>query len=702
MNKLTGKTYSIINRLPHFYQDSDNALLVQLLEIFSQRLEKAETDLYNLHRAHHVETADNQGMTGYIAPAEQRGDMDKIFTLFLEALGGTSQLVKVSPKFTIRSIDIKSLSRVLAENEQPIIEYVRTKLTDQLVDLLDKYYIGYAQFSPNEIGACFAQHLLLGNSHVEEKSPVSKYIKKLLLKDSTLAELLDSYGGEDEISANFSYLLSEFLNKKILTDPSLYSRNKKHFLEIINQNYSNVDIVNDEVIGEIQKKKYYRKIALYEYIEIHNTELKLRSDDIIRFNRMLLGEEYEFNSSQTGFVLKDIPCFELIQTELLKELNILLYEQDLFQKEYFSEMEDDFTYLKERHKDNIVWFNRGLFEKIFPGEIEKSHTPYRERMQAMIKVLLNGASTKEGILDIVAANLGIIGDSVEAKDARDLIEIEEYDPKSQVFYNDSVTFYEEFTINNSNPHEETPEFRITISSGIERGFAEISIINAETNESIDFEDNIKKAYIKDKNTIVFKNNHVYINEVKIADFKNISIPSGESRWRFEAKLYDEDKDVEEDIKDQKRLAGRFDSACTFDDSSFVTDEDVVDINVLSPFYTPGVFKVLIPWHIKGFTDVYTETPDHPRHQILSLVNKVKAAGVQASVSYFDINREDHNIIDKLSFKINGKLFQQKHDIEEEYDFASSHGIEEDHDVDDVFEPAGRFDYTAFDSLNTFK
>lgn len=54
--------------------------------------------------------------------------------------------------------------------------------------------------------------------------------------------------------------------------------------------------------------------------------------------------------------------------------------------------------------------------------------PYRERLRDLIQVLMRGASTQQGILDLVAANLGIFADSEAAQAARKTITIEEFQP----------------------------------------------------------------------------------------------------------------------------------------------------------------------------------------------------------------------------------------------------------------------------------
>jgi hypothetical protein len=57
--------------------------------------------------------------------------------------------------------------------------------------------------------------------------------------------------------------------------------------------------------------------------------------------------------------------------------------------------------------EDLTRLNRLLLEAAFPTQLERRDAPYRDRLLRLITVLKTGASTKEGIVDIVAANLGI-------------------------------------------------------------------------------------------------------------------------------------------------------------------------------------------------------------------------------------------------------------------------------------------------------
>ena len=85
---------------------------------------------------------------------------------------------------------------------------------------------------------------------------------------------------------------------------------------------------------------------------------------------------------------------------------------------------------------------------------------YRRRIKALIRILMEGASDRAGIQAIVAANLGIFGDSQEAVDAIQQIEIEEYLPEYVSTVPQEVNFYETFFIKNPSPDNVEPDVTI--------------------------------------------------------------------------------------------------------------------------------------------------------------------------------------------------------------------------------------------------
>ena len=119
-----------------------------------------------------------------------------------------------------------------------------------------------------------------------------------------------------------------------------------------------------------------------------------------------------------------------------------------------------------------------------------------------------------------------------------------------------------------------------------------------------------------------------------------------------------------------------------------------------------VFTVVIPWHIAGYTDKFEETADHPRNQILDLVNRVRAAGVRAYVAYKQSFAEDHTHTAGLGLKVSGEnvpgyLLAHTLDLSDNLRASNIDRSQENHDISDSLALNGRFDVTYFDSLNTF-
>ena len=82
---------TIISRLPGFYQSQDRQnVLYRWIETFGKELNAAEEDLIHVMRAHWVNWANNEDSKGF--DTSDKGDLDSIFSLYVEALGGTSLL----------------------------------------------------------------------------------------------------------------------------------------------------------------------------------------------------------------------------------------------------------------------------------------------------------------------------------------------------------------------------------------------------------------------------------------------------------------------------------------------------------------------------------------------------------------------------------------------------------------------------------
>jgi hypothetical protein len=687
---LTGKTVSILERLPHFYHaEVAGGVLAAWVDIFGRRLERAEIDLYRVLRAHHVETADNEGAQGYIAPPEKRGDLDKIFALYLEALGGTALLVKVNPRFTVRSLDARRLSAALTEDATPLNAYVGKKLRLSTWKLLLRYSANRALFKANEIRPSFALSLLL------EKEGPAAFIRGRLAPATR--KLLSAYTGASSLDPALQAALSSDLNERILRDPQLYLRNEAFFsaLPLTVTTLKLLRSVYRETLAErysAEKNPTLRQQLLGMLEDVEPAPIPV-GDDQIRLNRMLLeaaSEKSKKSDQPWNFPIRNIPALEDVRSALVDEFNRLLDDPELYSEERFPDLVEDYPNLKKRYAKEPVWLNRTLLENAYPYELEKSYVPYRERLRGLIRVLRRGASSRQGIIDIVAANLGIVGDDPQTRSAKAQILVEEYDPERTHFFDGVTSLFQEFEVNNTNPGEETPEIWVRMLESPTKEICNLRFIDLASRRQIRVATRLQQG-----DTLVFKGAAVSLNGVACPDTPIGGIPvipPGISRWRFEADLVSEDGTA--------RPAGRF-GQTNFDDSVWVSGDPVVQVEVLSYSYTPGAFTVLIPWHIPGFTDKFAETAEHPRHQILSLVNRVKAAGVQAQVAYHQLFSEDHAQTYRLGLALQGELLSDIQEMSDRMTASNTQNTREDQDIGDSLSLAGRFDLTSFDSLNKF-
>ncbi|HEX5869040.1 MAG TPA: hypothetical protein VFY65_01420, partial [Longimicrobium sp.] len=138
----------------------------------------------------------------------------------------------------------------------------------------------------------------------------------------------------------------------------------------------------------------------------------------------------------------------------------------------------------------------------------------------------------------------------------------------------------------------------------------------------------------------------------------------------------------------------------FDRAVLAPSEPAVELEVLSQEYQPGTFTVVIPWNIPGFTDRF-DAADHPRNQILGLVQRVRAAGVEGRVAYRQMFAEDHAVDAALRLHVGGPLLLHDHDAGDALSASSRQSAREDQDAQDTLTLSGVLDHTRFDSLNTF-
>lgn len=363
----------------------------------------------------------------------------------------------------------------------------------------------------------------------------------------------------------------------------------------------------------------------------------------------------------------------------------------------------------------------------YPNEIEKSYIPYRERLKGLIRVLQNGAATKQGIIDIVAANLGIVGDDQSAREAKEKIQVEEFLPelitqnfKIRPFSEDSNNPESgeppaEFTVQNDNVIPTTPNIVIRINDNRNHNantdpkartqlpslqpLINPRLVNLTTQQIIQYEGMLKC----DDVLRIQSDGTVLLNGIKV-DNKGIKIhplPSGESRWHFEALIGEAKGTFDQTFFDLSRFDRAEEAPRKLNPqqaSNYTVD---IDIELLKE--TPGSFSVCVPWDIPGFTDKFDELVDHPRNQISGIIDKVKAAGVSSIITYEKRWQETHDLVALLTVK--RSPFTEEHIVEEaNFDISNYQSPYPDgiyHEIVDSLVMSGVFDYTSFDTDNRF-
>lgn len=329
---------------------------------------------------------------------------------------------------------------------------------------------------------------------------------------------------------------------------------------------------------------------------------------------------------------------------------------------------------------------------------------YRARIKGLIKVLMGGASTLEGVVAVVAANLGIVEDEgmseeerAKVRAARSKIRIVEFSPDASAGTNYSLTLYQPFTVSNPNPTPTTPQLRLTLSEGLPLPLANLKVVNLTSGDSVTYPGVVDQGDV----LAFFADGSALLNGVTVAISGSVpaAVP-GDTTWQIEAILQVTPP------PDSPIPVGRFETS-RFDNpaAAWMFSDPALNLNLSLTKLTPGFFTVYIPWDIPGFTDKFDEFSDHPRNQIGYIVNKVKAAGVGTAIVYEKIFAETHEMSDDFYGQGERSAFVDDQEMDESnFDIGSVQnpypgGV--DQELEDRFIASGVFDFTGFDSLNTF-
>lgn len=735
MTALSGKTHAILGRLPHFFAAQDAGdLLVQFADLFGRRLARAEVDALRVLRAHHVETADNAGSLGYTAQVSQRGDLDKIFALYLETIGGTTQLVKMSPRFVARSLDVREMAELLlprsGQGATGLAAAIYAGLKPATRELLKQYTPDNVRFRPAEIKPGFVIALLRGQSSTPAPLPAGRRTVATYLRDrlsrSTRA-LLDVYAGENPLPLALAAAIARDFNLAILRDPALYRKHADEFdqHDLPKAGWALLRGINRDFLLRryAQEPDPVKRASLLTYLDEAPPARVPAGDDQMRLNRLLLQSAFGRDPQRRpwGIEQRSIPSVEELHASLLEEFNRLLDGEELFRPAWLPELEEDYPALRRRYRDSRAWLNRLVLETAFPTAIEKSYTPYQERMRGLIQVLRQGASTRDGIVALVAANLGIVDDTPAARRQRQRIRIEEFAPVEETQRFTDIRPYSRFVAANPstqirvwNPNlaDVTPELQLRVQvGGASRDYVPLthwSIANRSTGQSLVYDGALRHG----DQLLSSAAQGLRINGIPLpAPPAPLVLPPGESLLevevltgliggRFDRTLYGlATLSGEEDAGATTATRGVFDeshfSGVMFDRGALdhLLPEQAADVTleleVSLVRLTPGRFKVVVPWDLGDFPADAGDPAGHPRNQIQDIIDKVRAAGVFATVSYEQQFADAHDLGEQTP------AVQLARPVQAVPVAAATQ------EQADQLILSGAFGYTRFDSLNSF-
>jgi len=496
-------------------------------------------------------------------------------------------------------------------------------------------------------------------------------------------------------------------------------------------------------------------------------------DDLIRLNRILLESVYpeEIPSSKTPTAIE-------VAQQLAKAFNQKILTDDKF----YENNKKSFTFKSLslelqsliQSKSQSKLLNRLLLETAYPTYLEKSITIYRKRLERLVDVLKSGASTQEGIIKIVAANLGMstddneeikpwesylfdipitlesslskltvpaelqqvfrekglilaFGTTIVLKKSQQcwlltdasqgqvyrilkkngtlqvyhqLIRVIEFFPEL-VFHKYTIhPHIDKFNVQNPNAVPAIPAIQIKIldnrknPQGSLSPLTNIVLKNLTNNQSIKYEASLNINQI----LLLLPDGSAMVNGVTIPKPPLVgtmpSLPLGQSEWLIEADIGNPQVTFDSTLFD----FSLFESNAT---NPITSEEQAKSYSLVVTFsfyqITPGGFTVKIPWQIPGYSDRFDESLDHPRHQIQSLIEKVKASGICAKIAYEQQFKEDHQIEEKLLFRGKGR-FSEYHNMTDKFDGRSRQSLRSEQEMSDTFLTSAVFDYTYFDTI----
>jgi len=229
---------------------------------------------------------------------------------------------------------------------------------------------------------------------------------------------------------------------------------------------------------------------------------------------------------------------------------------------------------------------------------------YRTRILGLIQVLKNAASTRDGIIDIVAANLGILPDLPYAQEAKSALRIIEFLPEiTNSVSGLSVTLFEDIAQTNDSPVPATAEFRLHFHDDLPAPLINPRITLPTTQQSVQYMGAIKPG---DELFFLSDNSGLH-NGVAFQPVGSLVLPPGTSNLRLEAEIGLPAGSFNNTFFDYSqfdlptiRSFGQFDLSA-FDGAVFAYTIPMAQLEVRYLRLRPGSFTVRIPWDIPGFS-----------------------------------------------------------------------------------------------------
>ncbi len=303
---------------------------------------------------------------------------------------------------------------------------------------------------------------------------------------------------------------------------------------------------------------------------------------------------------------------------------------------------------------------------------------YRKRLKETVKTYLSGVGTVQTVKDIVTATLDLPTAS-EDSGKENSLKLIEFPPR-MIKSEQQVTFmsqWEEETRGFGPTGEESkPTIRIT---GIDEKTVNPIITNMTTGTQVWFEGIVPEGKVltitpegmatldgNDVSERVHLRKGVFFNQTyfdesnfAIYDKGKLALPRGISTWKYSTESATFADGGEYPFS-------RFDSAIFELSPSVAYDQRAAIVELIWEEQQPATFIISIPWRFKKSDgSIAGEQDVAARHEVKTVVDRVRAAGIRAIIDYFEeVSAERHRQKEQLSFFLQS-LLDEKHNQQDD-------------------------------------